>query len=161
MIPPEPRSHPSPPRWPFLLRLALLVGWMGLIFLFSADSDSGLKSGGLLEPILELLASLTGPLGPQARETLHLLLRKGAHFSEYAVLALLWAGVLPQRPRRLILAFALTVAYAATDELHQAFVPNRGPSPVDVLIDASGAAVALTLYRLRAKRPLDPVTKIH
>ena len=34
---------------------------------------------------------------------------------------------------------------AATDEIHQAFVPDRGPSPVDVMIDTAGASVGLVL----------------
>ena len=58
-------------------------------------------------------------------------------------------------------AFLLATAYAATDEVHQAFVPNRGPSPFDVLIDASGAATALLAYRLLRRYPLDRLTKIH
>jgi VanZ family protein len=146
---------------PFVVRLALLVGWMALIFLFSADSDSGETSGGLLEAIVTLLTAIVGPIGPEARDGLHLLLRKAAHFTEYAILALLWAGVLPRGPRRLLWALALTTGYAVTDEIHQAFVPNRGPSPFDVLIDAAGAAVALIGLWLYQERPLDRLTKIH
>jgi VanZ family protein len=134
---------------------------MGLIFWFSADSDSGATSGGLLEALVSLLASVVGPVGPEAHDTLHVLLRKAAHFTEYAVLALLWTGVLPRGRQGIILAFCLTTGYAITDEIHQAFVPNRGPSPLDVLIDASGAAVALAGRWLLKARHLDPVTKIH
>ena len=39
----------------------------------------------------------------------------------------------------------LAAMYAATDELHQAFVPNRQSSVVDVLIDTSGAFCGLIL----------------
>ncbi len=160
---PRPWKRPwrRPGSLPFAIRLALLVGWMGLIFLFSADSDSGETSGGLLEMLVTLLSALVGPIDPEARDGLHLLLRKAAHFTEYAILALLWTGVLPRGPRRLLWALALTTGYAVTDELHQAFVPNRGPSPIDVLIDASGAAAALTLFWLLKERHLDRVTKIH
>jgi VanZ family protein len=151
------------------LRLAALVAWMGLIFLFSADSDSGQTSGGLLEALLQavdwilspILGPILGPIDPEARAVWHLLLRKAAHFTEYAILALLWTGVLPPGPRRLLLAFCLTTGYAVTDEIHQAFVPQRGPSPIDVLIDAAGAATALVGLRLAGfqpsgLRPTDP-----
>lgn len=172
-----------PPRWApsFPLRLAALLAWMGLIFLFSADADSGETSGGLLEALLGLVERLTGPIDPANREIGHLLLRKAAHFTEYAILALLWAGVLPHGRRRLVLAFWLSTAYAVSDEIHQAFVPQRGPSPIDVLIDAAGAGTALVALQLTGSRlpgfrrstlrpgdgrhneddNLDPVTKFH
>ena len=44
-------------------------------------------------------------------------------------------------------AFALTVAYAAADEVHQTFVRGRHGSPVDVAIDAAGALVGLAAVR--------------
>lgn len=158
-----PWRRPRPRTWPlpYALRVAFLLGWMGLIFLFSADSNSGATSGGLVEALASLLTSIVGPMGPEARDTLHFLLRKAAHFTEYAVLALLWTGVLPRGRKSLILAFCLTTGYAVTDEVHQIFVPHRGPSPIDVLIDASGAAVALAGHWLLKARHLDPVTKIH
>ena len=39
-------------------------------------------------------------------------------------------------------AFALTSAYAASDELHQTFVGGRHGTPVDWLIDTAGALTA-------------------
>lgn len=145
---------------PMPLRWTLLFAWMGIIFMFSADSNSGDTSGGILEVIAGLLSGILGPLGPEERDILHLLLRKTAHFTEYAVLALLWVGVLPPGPRRLLLAWGLATGYAVTDEIHQAFVPERGPSPFDVLVDATGAAVALAAFQRLRGRLLDSVAKI-
>ena len=74
------------------------------------------------------------------------LVRKLAHVAEYAVL-----GALLQRAvGSPIVAVALGSLYAASDELHQAFVPGRLGSPLDWLIDTVGvmAGVAL-LARLR------------
>ena len=85
------------------------------------------------------------------------LVRKCAHLSEYAVLAMLvWRA----RRRQLLIATrtwswrlaieALWVAvlYAATDEFHQTFVPSREGCLRDVIIDSSGAAAALFLIWL-------------
>ena len=45
------------------------------------------------------------------------------------------------------LAFALGVAYAATDEIHQHFVSGRHGAPVDVAIDAVGVLVGVLACR--------------
>ena len=71
-------------------------------------------------------------------------LRKAAHVTEYAVLGALLARALRERAGA---AFALGVAYAATDELHQHFVPGRHGTPFDLLFDAVGVALGVALYR--------------
>jgi VanZ family protein len=77
-----------------------------------------------------------------------LVLRKLAHGAEFALLSALtvrWLGRVP-------LAFVAASAYAATDELHQAFVPGRAASPVDWAIDTGGAAIGIGLYLLARRR---------
>ena len=107
------------------------VALMGVIFALSAQPD--LNSG----------------LG-----TVDLVGRKIIHMSEYALLCFLWWRALrtitPGR-RALRVAFALSVAYAATDEFHQRFVDGRHGTPVDVLIDAAGAATAAVLIARRGR----------
>ena len=66
-------------------------------------------------------------------------LRKCAHATEYAILALL----LLRATGSFAWAWSLAVVYAASDEIHQTFVPGRHGSPVDVAIDAAGAALGL------------------
>ena len=80
-------------------------------------------------------------------------LTKLAHITEYAVLTLLLIRALDAhqlaRARVLWLAAMLAVAYAASDEFHQRFVPNRHPSPLDILIDSIGISAA-TLFAASA-----------
>jgi VanZ family protein len=78
------------------------------------------------------------------------LLRKAAHFTEYAILGALLLRALGRE----LPAFAAGVLYAVSDELHQHFVSGRHASPVDVLIDAAGIALGiLALSRLLGTRP--------
>jgi VanZ family protein len=107
------------------LRLwAPVVLWAAVIFAFSSVPDLGTGLG-----------------------TWDLVLRKLAHAAEFAVLgALLLRAVAVERT-----ALALGIAYAATDELHQHFVPGRLGSPVDVLIDAAGLAIGVALWRRLAR----------
>src|SRR3954470_24836867 len=80
--------------------------------------------------------------------------RKIVHMSEYALLCFLWWRALRTvvAPGRAIsLAFALSVAYAITDEIHQLSVHGRHGSPIDVGIDSIGAGIAaLLIHRRRA-----------
>ncbi len=80
------------------------------------------------------------------------MLRKGAHLTVYASLAIaLRRGLLAHGVdgrRAVVGAWLLAVAYAVTDELHQATVPTRHGAPLDVAIDAAGAAAGLALWTL-------------
>jgi VanZ family protein len=53
-----------------------------------------------------------------------------------------------------IIAFVITVAYAASDEIHQMFTPTREPTLRDVIIDTIGAG--LIWYYLSALLPKAP-----
>ncbi len=75
-----------------------------------------------------------------------------AHFVVYAALwtSLAWA----LRWRLPALAFTLTVAYGAVDEVHQSFVDGRDATVVDLAVDALGAAAAWALTgQMRRRRP--------
>jgi VanZ family protein len=105
--------------------LPVLV-WAGVIFAFSS------------------IPSLNSGLG-----TWDTVLRKGAHLTEYAILACL----LVRAAGSSAWAFGLAVGYAATDEFHQTFVHGRHGSPVDVAIDAVGALIGLGVWR-RVRTPI-------
>jgi VanZ family protein len=103
-------------------RLLLLwlpvVLWAGLIFGLSSVPDLGTGLG-----------------------TWDLVLRKLAHFCEYAI----FGALLLRALGRAELAVAAGVVYAATDELHQHFVPGRHAAFRDVAIDAAGVLAGVVL----------------
>ena len=130
-----------------------MVVWAAVIFLASTHWFSGERTGVV---VLSFLGHLFPGADVRTLEAIHATLRKLGHFSEYLILGLLLVRALAAdgrwRLRHAVVAVALAGAYAATDELHQAFVPGRTAAVTDALIDASGALagqVALALHRRR------------
>jgi len=84
--------------------------------------------------------------------TLELILRKGAHLAIFGLLAVAcFRGLLAHRlwgAGPWIGAWLLATGYAVTDELHQATVPTRHGAPLDVAIDAAGAAGGLLVLAI-------------
>lgn len=123
--------------------------WMALIFVGSTGWFSDDNTSRFLAPLLRWLFP---GIGEETIQAIRLLIRKGAHLAEYAVLAVLmaraWRLSWPEWTRRAPAAAAAAVlaccaAYAASDEWHQSFVASRMGSPRDVLIDTAGAALGL------------------
>jgi VanZ family protein len=73
--------------------------------------------------------------------------------AEFGLLFVLWLRAL--RWTRPGVAAAIAIGYAITDELHQTTVEGRTGSPLDVLIDVAGVAIAWRLVssRVRTSRP--------
>lgn len=105
-------------------RLVQVVIWAGIIFAFSSFSNP------------------PGTSGHEWQSNL-------AHMTEYAILgALVWRWLAAFRPAWSLAALGTAawltcVAYGASDEFHQSFVPNRDSNVMDVGFDALGAAIAL------------------
>jgi VanZ family protein len=76
--------------------------------------------------------------------------RKAAHMFEFGLLWWLWWRALGYGDPRA--AIAITLFYAATDELHQTFVEDRVGSVLDWTIDAAGVGAAGALAILRERR---------
>jgi VanZ family protein len=97
-----------------------VVAWAGLIFGLSSISAFGTDLG-----------------------VWDFILPKTVHLVEFAVLGflLMWAS------RREDVSLVLGIAYAASDEVHQRFVPGRHGSVSDVLIDTVGVAIGIYLAR--------------
>lgn len=73
-----------------------------------------------------------------------ILVKKGSHVLGYGLLTLSYWRGLGWKPERASAAWLLAIAYAVTDEAHQAFVSGRHPSGMDVLAwDGGGAALAM------------------
>ncbi len=80
--------------------------------------------------------------------------RKTAHVTEYALLAAAFALPLWLRKRKGFglwgLSVLFTAGYAATDEIHQRFIPGRSGELKDVMIDSLGAALGALIFLIAA-----------
>jgi VanZ family protein len=127
-----------------LVYLGLSLLWMAVIFAFSHQAYSGRITE-------EYLGDANIPV------------RKLGHVSEFGVLSLLYLKTIlsffksklvdktskgseisfKTLARFALLALFLAFLYALSDEWHQAFVPGRSSSFIDVLVDTSGMVIAL------------------
>lgn len=138
-----------PPRTVLRLWVPPLL-WAGVILSASFDFFSAAHTAPWLADLLRLLGR---PASGPGFEELHWIIRKGAHLSEYAILsALLFRALrgeetLPWKAIWAVVSIAVCLAVGGLDEWHQSFVPSRGSSPWDVLIDGTGAAFAQGIIR--------------
>ncbi len=124
-----------------LMKWMPAVAWAVVLFCFSTSYFSAENTSRIIDPILRFLMPAASAI---TIAFAHGLVRKAAHFTNYAILFwLLVSGPLRARPYT---AFALCVLYALLDEGHQIFVPNRTPSLYDVALDSSGALFSRFLH---------------
>ena len=82
---------------------------------------------------------------------------KGWHFTEFAMLTVLAASALKWLYGRanswsIFIAMLFSIAFAASDEWHQSFIPDRFGTVQDVLIDSLGVCTAGAIMMARLKR---------
>lgn len=123
------------------LRWILLILWMAFIFFMSQQpGDVSSEQSKLALIIFSYLGiDLNSAFGDLAT----LIIRKGAHFTEYFILYILIYRVLIMyysAKKIWILSLIGVFLYACSDEFHQYFIDGRTASFKDVLIDTSGGA---------------------
>ena len=118
-----------------IILLVLIILWA--VFVFGFSSQTGNESSGLSRKIAELFF--------KTEETLAIaepIIRKLAHFSEYALGGLLIYFLADtydySKKVKILVSLFLGIWYAAIDEIHQTFVPDRSGNVRDVLIDTLG-----------------------
>jgi VanZ family protein len=129
-----------------LWRYGPLVAWAAFVLFASSANFSASNTSRIIRP---LLVWLFPDISEASIQQVHFFVRKAAHFTEYAVLALLAARVFRTsslsalRRSWWLISFALVAAVALTDEYHQSFLPSRTGTIYDSLLDMTGGAVAL------------------
>ena len=134
----------------------IIILWMAFIFSMSAKNatQSSDISGGFTYNVLNTFFADFRGLDKSNQdnivEGLQFVVRKGAHFSAYAVLGGLCFVECSYFNRfnlknKFTAAFLISVLYAVSDEIHQYFVPGRACEFRDVVIDSCGVLFGITV----------------
>ena len=121
------------------LVLWTLFIWGNSLVPGDASSSESLAFLGLVRPFFEAL-------GITDADLMHTLVRKAAHFSEYAVLGVLAVRALWSDPAWPVVAIGLVAP--CVDETIQLFVPDRCGAITDVAIDMCGFVAGVLLVLL-------------
>lgn len=123
--------------------LCVMLVAMLLIFIWGNSLMPGKLSGAFSRWVSELLRKIFG--GQSDGSGSHGLLRKFAHFTEFACLGLNLAWLFSMLQKKVYMPFICGFLVACTDETIQCFIPDRGPALKDVGIDTAGVAVGICL----------------
>ncbi len=140
--------------------IVLLLCTFGIIFGFSSQNStksSGI-SGKITIKITSNIKSIQEKNETEKAQILHKvehIIRKIAHFSIYTVVGLLLMLLCKtyniKELDRIAICLIIGIIYATSDEIHQVFVPGRGPLFTDVLIDSMGVTVGMLIGKVSTK----------
>lgn len=141
----------------YICIISLTLGWMVLIYGFSAQSavESGGLSALIATPVTQALMKLRH-LPETDYDLLYLqvdsAVRMMAHFTEYAILGILMTVLCRMlRWNGLWIPWLICTVFAATDEWHQYYTPGRAAEVKDVVIDSAGVFCGIVVLLLLRK----------
>lgn len=133
-----------------IIGIILLLFWMILIFVMS--NQPGDVSQGQSDIVINFFNFIGIELNEYFGELASLIIRKGAHFTEYMILFFLFRNVLKGYTNKNLNIYSVLFVflYAISDEVHQYFVPGREMRILDVIIDTLGSifgALIVIIYK--------------
>lgn len=132
-----------------------VVFWMAVIFYLSSQPSvqSAHLSNGISDKLVICLGHFIPGMDNLELKSLNFYVRKNAHFLAYFILScLLLVALTKSRVKKApLMAFAIALLYAISDEIHQLFVSGRSCQLRDVGIDAVGAAAGILILIITAR----------
>ena len=141
-----------------IIKILLTAAWMMIIFLFSNQpgAESSVTSNGVGIWLYSVISYIFNDIGSQSEFLIKYipLIRKLAHFGEFAVLGVLVKTLSDEYSfsNKTLYSVLIDVTYACFDEFHQLFVVNRVASIKDVLIDSFGVIAGVAACHLIYKK---------
>ncbi len=140
-----------------IIFIAMLLATFYVIFQFSAQDGelSGSISKRVTNFIVDIFSKIkTITTSDRIRYVARLepIIRKLAHFGIYTILGFSVMGFFCtfeiRNIYKLIWSFLIGFGYAISDEIHQGFIPGRGPRLFDVGIDTAGVLTGIFIMIL-------------
>ena len=127
-----------------ILKLIILILWMGIIFYFSNQPNSGQVTHDIIEETITTVKTET------FIDIINFIIRKSAHLIEYFILTILFVSLYKEyannKNKIIIISIISCFLYACTDEIHQLFIIGRTGQFIDVLIDTIGGLLFIIPY---------------
>ena len=140
------------------LRVCVALLALNVAFIWGNSLLPGEVSGAISQWVGRILKALFG-FSSEQPDAGHGLLRKLAHFTEFACLGGLLTWLTAMFGKSFPLALAGGFAVACVDETIQCFVPGRGPAFTDVLIDTAGVLLGICVLLVGYKLYRNKVTQ--
>ncbi|MDQ3254219.1 MAG: VanZ family protein [Acidobacteriota bacterium] len=137
-----------------LWRYVPVLLWLSLISYASSGNLSASNTSRIIRP---LVLFIYPGIGEADLLFVHFVVRKTAHFAEYAVLALLAARAFASSSQFVLrrwwwaASLLLVVCCALLDEYHQSLTTTRTGTIYDSLIDIAGGVFALAILSVWSK----------
>lgn len=128
------------------MRLCTALLICNLIFIWGNSLLPGSVSGAISDAVKSVLEAILPGEGTDSSDGF--LVRKAAHFTEFAVLGMLFTWLFGMLQKKRFWPFVCGAAAACVDETIQRFIPGRGPSIRDVCIDSCGVLTGMLLVYL-------------
>ncbi|QXM06689.1 VanZ family protein [Crassaminicella indica] len=134
----------------------MTIIWMMTIFYFSNQpaNISRTQSGEILVKMDILSEDETTIIGDNRISTLQNIVRKSAHFIEYfglgilMTLSIMLLDLKIGSKKKYMISWMSCTFYAISDEIHQCFIPGRGPMVRDVFLDSFASFTGVMIIML-------------
>lgn len=148
---------------PLWLLWLMVVGLMGMIFIFSAQpaTQSALLSGSIVNVLVQHLVSNFHSISSSEQAIIiqnwSFMVRKAAHATIYTLLGFMTMlaayktakrkpfKITFSKPFQTFIVLLICGFYAMSDEIHQVFVPGRSSELRDIIIDLTGAVFGIAI----------------
>lgn len=146
-----------------IIRGVLIIALIAIfVTIFGFSNQNSETSAGLSQKVTNFIVEMIPAINDMPEsdkenvvDRIESVVRKIAHYSIYTLVGILLMSLMStykiKELNRLAVSLIIGVIYASTDEIHQAFVPGRGPLITDVMLDTIGILTGICIVMLVCK----------
>lgn len=143
-----------------IIRAILIIALITtFITIFGFSNQNSETSGGISQKVTEYVTKYIPSIQEMEEiekeeviDKIETAIRKLAHFSIYTLVGILLMSLMStykiKQIDKISISLIVGIIYAISDEIHQAFIPGRGPQLADVILDSMGVLTGIVLIIL-------------